>query len=339
MRIAIIGAGALGTALVGLLRIAADAEDHAEPLDIWLIGSASVATHINAIRTQGLRLDLAEYLPPMLIPNVLSRFMQPIHGIHVTDQPREAFPCELAIVLVKSYRSDDAGKQAIQLLADDGLLIGLQNGIGNDAVLATYVPADRLVMGATLLGATSVEAGRIKVASLNPTTIAWLPQFTERQRGWLMRLQALLKRVHAPLSFAEDVQRILWSKLLVNCAMNPLTALLEVPNGVLVETPSAYGLMTEVVREVLLVAQTIGIDLPYSEAEAMAMVERAVSSNRANLSSMLQDRMHSKRTEIDALNGAVVRLAHEHGLRVPINETLVHMIHAMETRYGVRTLD
>ncbi|MBX3081772.1 MAG: 2-dehydropantoate 2-reductase [Anaerolineae bacterium] len=336
MRIAIIGAGALGTALAGLLRIAADSESMPDPMDIWLIGSASVAAHLDAIKTHGLALELADYLPPQLSAAFVSRLTAPITTLHVTDDPREAEPCELAIVLVKSYRSEEAGAQAAQLLAADGLVISLQNGIGNDALLTKHIPAERLILGTTLLGAAATGAGQIKIASLNPTTLAWPPHLTERQQAYLRRLQRFFALAHASLTFAEDVERTLWTKLLINCAINPLTALLNIPNGVLVETPAAHAIMRDVVREVLSVAPAVGVDLPYTVDEALALADTAAISNRANISSMLQDRRRGKRTEIDALNGAVARIAHEHGVSVPINETLARLIHALETSAAVQ---
>ena len=335
MRIAIIGAGSLGSAIAGLLSIAAEVErEGADPLDVWLVGSESVAAHLVAIKEHGLSLELAEYLLPMLPNDLAARFREPIRTLHVTVQAKEAFPCEVAIVLVKSYRSEVAGVQAAHLLAADGLLISLQNGIGNDRQLAMHVPSERVIIGTTLLGAAITANGQIRIASLNPSTLAWPNHLTEHQQGCLLRLQGLLAQVHATIQFAEDVQRVLWTKLIINCAINPLTALLDVPNGFVIEDVAAHGMMAEVIREALMVARAVGVELP-SEAEMIQMTENAAESNRANLSSMLQDRRRSKRTEIDALNGALVQLAREHQLSVPFNESLVHLIHALEVRYGV----
>jgi 2-dehydropantoate 2-reductase len=335
MRIAIIGAGSLGSAVAGLLNIAVDVErDGADPLDVWLVGSASVSGHLDAIREHGLALELAEYLPQQLPSDLVARFWEPIRTLHVTEQAQEAFPCDIAIVLVKSYRSEAAGAQAAQLLTADGLLISVQNGIGNDVQLAKHVPSERLIMGTTLLGARTIADGQIRIASLNPSTLAWPSQVTERQQSFLLRLQELLGHVHAPVNFAEDVQRVLWTKLVINCAINPLTAMLDVPNGFVIEDMATHAMMVEVIREALIVARAVGVELP-TEIEMIQMAENAAESNRANLSSMLQDRRRGKRTEIDALNGALVQRAREHQLSVPINESLVHLIHALEVRYGI----
>ena len=137
---------------------------------------------------------------------------------------------------------------------------------------------------------------------------------------------------------SPDVNEILWSKLVVNVAINALTYVLGVPNGALDELQGAKAIMHDVIEEAVLVARVEGVEL--DAGEAAQRVSRVVEATAENRSSMLMDRIRNRRTEIAHINGAVARRARTHELEAPVNETLTRLVLADEQarRLGKSTL-
>lgn len=237
-------------------------------------------------------------------------------------------PVDLLIVLVKAYATADALSWAAGAIGPETVALTLQNGLGNAEALATVVGADRVLAGTTAQGATQVGPGLVRHAGSGPTAIApWAPGGpAEREVG---RVADWLSRAGIPTGVAGDGRVLLWSKLAVNAAINPLTALLGVPNGALLELDGARELMQRAAREAGQVACALGVRLPEDPVERALAVARATAANR---SSMLQDLERGRPTEIEAINGAVVAHGHRLGVPTPVNESLTLLIRAVQAR-------
>ncbi len=224
-----------------------------------------------------------------------------------------------ALALVKSYQTGRAAAQLREYLAPDGLLVTLQNGIGNQEQYKQTLGAERVAVGVTTLGATQVKPGMVEPAGEGPIFLSQHPR--------LPRLQNYLNKAQFQLEITEDTEALLWGKLVINAAINPLTALLRLPNGELLQRPSARALLQSSAREAAQVAASLGITLPYPDP--LEAAENTARQTAVNFSSMLQDVQRGTLTEIDAICGAITRAGEKAGVPTPVNRTLWQLILAL----------
>ncbi|MBE3142465.1 MAG: 2-dehydropantoate 2-reductase [Planctomycetes bacterium] len=242
--------------------------------------------------------------------------------VHATDNPAECKGMRFALVLVKAWQTERAAHQLSDCLAEDGVALTLQNGLGNDTVLALTLGLLRVARGVTTLGATLLAPGLVCLGGDGTVSLESHPR--------LSPLEEMIHRAGFVVNVVSDLQSLVWGKLAVSSAINPLTALLRVKNGELLERPSARALMGELARETAGVAKTLGVALPFPGPELAA--EDVAQRTAENQSSMLQDVLRGAPTEIDAINGAVVRLAEEKNLQVPVNRTVWSLVKAIPVR-------
>jgi len=246
--------------------------------------------------------------------------------LQATSQPDALLPTDIALILVKSPQTEATARLVAQILQPHGLAITLQNGLGNLDILAAAVGQARAAQGITAQAATMLAPGRLRHAGSGPTYLAG----TAAQRPMLAQVAALFNRAGLETSLADNADSLVWGKLAVNAGINPLTALLNVPNGALVENEFLRQVMAAAAAEVAQVAAALGIQLPYPDAAAhAAAVSRATAANR---SSMLQDLSRAAPTEIDAISGAVVRAGQQVGVPTPVNQLLLKLIKLKETQ-------
>ena len=284
----IVGSGALATLFAARL---AAAGNSVVMLTTW-------PEAVTALRIHGARLveasDVAHAYP-----------------VHVVSDPHQCRGISQALVLVKAWQTARAAAQLAQCLPADGLALSLQNGWGNREQLQEALGASRVATGVTTLGATVLEPGCVRAAGDGPVML-----------GKHAALQPLAKRLAAAgftVQHSDDIAGLLWGKLVINAAINPLTALLRVPNGALSEEP-LRSLMGRIAEEAAYVGHSLGLRLPFADAAAAALdVTRRTAANR---SSMYQDVLHGRPTEVDAINGVVAREAERLSLAAPINQTL-----------------
>jgi 2-dehydropantoate 2-reductase len=293
-RLLIVGTGAMGCLFAGLL---------ADVGEVILLGTWKEG--IEAVRSHGVRLLTAageRRLP-----------------VGATDDPQEVAGVGQALVLVKAWQTPRAGTQLVGCLAPDGVALSLQNGLGNWEVLRAALGEARAAVGVTRTGATMLAPGVVRVGGLGPTTLGENPR--------LDRLRHRLKAAGLDVEQVDDPTGALWGKLAVNAGINPVSALLRLCNGELTERPGAREVMRQAATEVQGVAEALGIALPFADAAAEA--ESAARASGNNQSSMLQDVLRGARTEIDAINGVVVRMAETVGAPTPINRMLWRLVSAL----------
>ncbi len=306
MRIAVSGAGAMGSLFGGKL----SAVTEVTLLDPW-------AEHVAAMQRDGLRiveLDGRETTVP----------------VTATTDPATVPEVDLAIIFVKSHGTRQASQWTSHFLAPDGLALTLQNGVGNGEMMAEVLGADRVVAGVTSHGATLLGPGQVRHAGCGPTHFATRPEIAER----LSDVVTVFEQAGFEVHLSDDLESLVWGKLIINVGINGLTAILRVPNGQLVEIPAASALMAQAVAEAEAVCQAKGISLPYDDPLGRVQeVARATATNRA---SMLQDVLRGAPTEIGVINEAIVREGKRLSIPTPINEFIVTTIRAIEGSYAVR---
>jgi 2-dehydropantoate 2-reductase len=224
-----------------------------------------------------------------------------------------AAPAEVVLVLVKSWQTETIAPHLDRLVAPDGAVVTLQNGLGNVEKLGP-----RAHLGVTALGAVMMRTGHVRLISDGPTILAAPPWAVEVFQHAGLDTQAVE---------AAQAQEGLWGRLVANCAIGPLTAILRVPNGELLARQDAALLLDRAAVECAMVAWSQGIRLPFNEP--IAHVRETVERTALNQSSMLQDVRRGAPTEVDAFNGAVVREGYRLGITTTINEALWRMVRAL----------
>jgi len=238
------------------------------------------------------------------------------YKVHATDDAREVDGAKYALVLVKSWQTERASFQLKESLASDGLAVTLQNGLGNRETLMRDLGPARVALGITTTGATLLGPGLVRAGGDGVISI-------ERHQA-LVPLEAALRSSNFNMHIVDDAQSLIWGKLVINAAINPLTALLRVPNGELLSHPKARKMMGALARETADVAEAEHVHLPFSNPVSAA--EDVARNTARNHSSMFQDVSRGAPTEIDAICGAVTRRAEVHGIATPYNRACWQLV-------------
>ena len=295
MQIAVVGAGAVGCYYGGLLARAGHA--------VTLIGRAQ---HVDAIRAHGLRLQT-------------QRFDERVR-VDASCEASAAAGAQLALCCVKSTDSEAVAAQIAPHLAADALVLSLQNGVDNAARLQSQL-AQRVVACVVYVATEMAGPGHVRHHGRGEVVLGASPASHE--------IAALFASAGIPASVRNNVAGELWAKLILNCAYNALSAITQLPYGVLRNLAGVEAVMRDVVAECLAVARASGVEAP---GDAWEAVERIAASMPAQYSSTAQDVMRGKRSEIDHLNGFVAREGDRLGVATPVNRALWVAVKGIEAR-------
>jgi 2-dehydropantoate 2-reductase len=293
MKVTILGTGAMACLIGSRLTSFAD---------VALLGAWLEA--IQAIRRDGIRIRYDDGVKSAPVP--------------ATDSPEACRDSDLVIVLVKSQQTRSATSRAREILKPDGLALTLQNGLGNIEVLAEVFGAERSAAGVTTMGAYVESPGAIRFGGEG---VVWLERHPRIQPAYDLFHQAGFE-----VGITDDLLSLQWGKLVVNSGLNPLTALLRVPNGRLADRPALRSLYLDVIAETAAVAKACGITLPYADPAKMAL--EVATRTADNRSSMLQDIENSREPEIEAITGAILQAAERAGVDAPLNRLLYRLMKA-----------
>ncbi len=303
MKISIIGSGAMGSLFGGKLAMAGQ--------DVVLYDV--YREHVDKINASGLEIE-----------DAATGKVEVMHPKASAD-PEAVAGSDVMIIFVKSTSTDEAAARFKAFAKPGTIALTLQNGLGNEEILRRHFGPSRTAAGVTSQGATFLGPGRIRHAGKGPTHMA----MADGDTGKLAELAAALAAAGFEIHVDKDVAGMVWSKLLINVGINALTALLGVTNGKLVNYEDTKALMADLVNEAMLVAKARGVSISYPDPVA-TVYEVAVKTG-ANASSMLQDFQKSRQTEIDFINGAIVREAHALGIPVPVNEAMTRLVRTLDT--------
>jgi 2-dehydropantoate 2-reductase len=310
MHIVILGAGALGSLFGSRL-----SRSRAR---VSLLSTNQ--SHIRAIRERGLTV---EELDGSLSRHEIPAFTDP------AQIPQKA---DLVLVSVKTTMTQKAVRSVLGFCTPSTVFLTLQNGVGNWERISEIVGQGAAIVGVTAQGATLLEDGKIRHGGNGPTVLG------EFQGPATERVHAAVQCLVDGGMVAEagdNMQQLIWQKLMVNVGINAITALTHIRNGQINEIPDARALSRAAVLEALKVASRKGFEFQVDMVERVFAVAEATARNR---SSMGQDVDRGRATEIEAINGAIVHYGVELGVAVPVNQTLTQLIHILEFSYGKSSL-
>jgi 2-dehydropantoate 2-reductase len=301
--VCVVGCGAVGSLFAAHLA-------QVDGVDVWAYDV--VEAHVRAINTGGLRLVGAEELTGR---------------VRATTDAEELPSCEFGIVATKSMYTDDAIAQTARAFAN-GAVASVQNGVGNEEVIAEHVA--RVIRGTTFPAGRVLEPGVVQMDARGDT---WLGPFEPRPAAMpeIRRLAEALTRGGMNTKSLEDARGAQWTKLIFNAATNPLGALTRLPHGRLCELAETRTLISALVDEGKAVADAMGITLDSDPGELVDHAAKVAYGHRA---SMLQDILAERATEVEALNGGIVRFGAEHGVPTPLNQAIAALIEGLEQSWG-----
>lgn len=311
MKIAVVGPGATGCLLAALLARLFASEKNSRDT-VWLLDKHK--DRAEKISQQGI-----------LIAGLHGEFRVKIQASAVTQEIGIA---DLVIITVKSYHTQQAILHAKPLVGKDTAVLTLQNGIGNIETIQEAVGQDKVIGGVTNLGATLVDVGQVIYAGKGETAIG---RMDGKIPAILRSIREIFNRAGLETRISRDIKGALWSKLIINAGINALTAITGLKNGRLIEAEETRRILRQAVTEAIRVAKRKKIKLLYDDP--LAKVEAVCVATSENISSMLQDVMKNKVTEIDYINGVVVRQGQELGIPVAVNATLTDLVKTIERNY------
>ena len=307
MKIVIVGPGAMGCLIAAFLSKSKE--------EVWLLDkNADNAAKINEIGISLEGVSGTWQAKPKATAN--------IENISKAD---------LILICVKSFNTKQAVEQIKPLLQENTKIMTLQNGIGNIEIIAELVGEERVIGGITNEGATLIDIGRIRHAGRGDTLIGTLDGKVPVE---IRSIREVFNKVGLQTKMSRDIKSLVWSKLIINVGINALTAITQLPNGKLTEFEGTKRILRDAVTEATRIAKRKRIKLVYDDP--LAKVEAVCEGTSENISSMLQDVLRKKRTEIDFINGVIVRLGQELGIAVPTNKLLVDLVKTIESSYKQR---
>lgn len=310
MKVLVIGLGALGTVYSCLLSVAGhEVTGLSRPASIGKI-------RMNGVKVKGI---WGEYTTKLF--NVVSE---------VSELHHQTF--DMIIVTVKSFITEEIAQQIEPLVGDNTYVFLLQNGYGNYEAAAKTIPENKLVLGRVIFGAETLAPGESKVTVIADDVIIGTPKNLINSK-LLEEFAGIFSQALIPTKASSEIMTYIWGKIIYNSALNSLGAIFEVSYGELAEEPFTRELMNKIIGEIfnLLQARNVPMFWPDAQIYLTNFYKYLIPPTSAHHSSMLQDIRSGRRTEIEALNGAVVKLAHQSGVSVPVNEVIVSMVKAKES--------
>jgi 2-dehydropantoate 2-reductase len=305
MIVTVVGCGAVGSLFAANLAQLDDVEVWA--LDVW-------PEHVEAINAGGLRLSGAG--------EVVGR-------LRATTDPAELPASDFGIVATKSMHTGPAVASAAHAFAD-GAVVSVQNGVGNEEAVAEHV--ERVIRGTTFPAGKILEPGHVQWDVKGDTTIGPFEPSPAPLEA-VERLADACTRAGMPTTAVPDARGPQWLKLIFNAATNPMGALTGLTHGRVCEDPELRRVVTALVDEGKAVADAQGIELG---GDPEALIDHAARPDVAydHKASMLQDVEARRQTEIDFLNGGIVRFGREHGVPTPMNEAITALIKGLERSWA-----
>ena len=316
MRFLVFGAGGIGSAFGGFL-----SRRH----EVTLLGRE---WHIGPIRKRGLKVT------GIWGDHVFKDFA----GLYHDETKLERARGDFDYVLLTTKANDTAHSAEIisRVISRDTIVVSLQNGLGNIEKLAKRIDSERILGGRVIFGVV-LGKGSIEVTvSADDTLIG--EAVAEGGMGKARRLAALFNECGLKSRAAKDIHRHIWSKVIYNCALNPLASILNTTYGELLNSDDTKRLMREIVGEIYGVAEAMKIKLtpPTAKGYVRLLFTKLIPLTAAHHPSMLQAINHRKKTEISALNGAISELGRHHEVQTPVNDFLTRLVTARETLAGCR---
>jgi 2-dehydropantoate 2-reductase len=304
MNIAIVGPGAIGILFSATLIKAGQ--------NVWLLDHNK--QRAEAISKNGITLE--------------SRDKAYNYEVKITHEPQDLLPMDLFIICVKSYDTKKTISLIKPVLKDNSFVLTLQNGIGNIEVISEVIGEDRVIGGVTSQGANVIGEGKARHAGFGETVIG---SVSGKIPVFLKDIREIFNKAGLETRISKDIKSLIWSKLIINVGINALTAITHLRNGQLLDYEGTRNILQQAVSEAVRIAKRKRIKLIYDDAIEKA--EAVCQATSQNISSMLQDVLRKKKTEIDYINGAIVRQGQGLGIATPVNSLLLDLVRSIELSY------
>ncbi len=300
MRICVVGCGAVGSLFAAHLAKAGEAEVWA--YDLW-------EEHVAAIRRNGLRLSGAA--------DVTAR-------LNATSNPNDLPRCDYGIVATKAIHTRSAIAQVAHIFGDKSAVCSVQNGVGNEEIIAEYVKY--VIRGTTFPAGHAIAPGHVGYDIKGDT---WIGPFepTHTSMDKVEALAGLMTRSGMNTIAMSDARGAQWTKLIFNAATNPVGALTLLHHGAATRFEPTGRLFADLISEGEAVATKLGITL---HGDPRELVQKGANAPGRHRASMLQDVLAKRPTEVDFMNGAIVKWGAETGVPTPLNQALWALIKGLE---------
>ncbi len=254
-----------------------------------------------------------------------------LDGIYADIRPLMTINPDLIILTVKSFDTENTMKEIAPLVGEKTLVMAAQNGYGNYETVARIVGREHALLARIIFGARLLGIGSSEITGTADAVRIGQPEGAVGENV-CREIAAAINAAGIPSEFAPDVYGILWDKILYNCALNPLGALLECNYGSLADNEGIRQVMNAMIREIFEVAKAHGIAMRWDGADAYIdnFYTELLPPTRQHFPSTYHDLKAGKKLEIDALTGAIVRLGQEKGVPTPVNQTVTNLLKAKE---------
>ena len=300
MKIAIIGAGAMGSIYGGHLSL------HNE---VYLVDTNQ--TVVDQINAAGLK----------LLENGQDVIYRPTAVTSTEGLPE----MDLVILFVKALFSKAALASNQSIIGQNTYVLTLQNGSGHEDILSEFVDRGHIIIGTTEDNGAVLEAGYVRHGGEGKTNVGMLE---EDQNGMLPALKDAFDCCGFQVCIRENIQELIWDKLMTNVSLSAVTGILQVKMGYIAANPYAWNLAAQLVKEAVAVAE--GMGMKFDEAAVLEKVRITSENNPEGITSICADLAAGRKTEVDTISGSVVRASGKCGVPAPTHEMIVNIVHAME---------
>lgn len=307
MKITVIGPGAMGLLFGGKLAACAD---------VSLIGSN--AANLKEINEKGVTIKRDGSSVTRMVP------------AYKGGSRRE--PADVVLLFTKAYQIRDVLSENRGLIGPDTMLLTLQNGAGHDRVMREFADSAHVLIGTTKQGSYRESASVIVNSGLGETVFGGAASQGEQapDRARLEELRSVFENAGFPCAVSDNIRFEVWNKLMINASSSVLSGVLQVPQGYVAENEMAWSICEDLIREIC--AAAAGEGAVFVPEEQILRVREHLRKAPDGYTSIYADIKNGRKTEADFICGAVVRAAQEQGLRVPVQETILRLVHAMEGR-------
>lgn len=304
LKVCIVGCGAVGSLFAAHLALKGEAE-------VWAYDVSK--DHIDAIRKNGLRLSGAAEFTAKL---------------HATSNAKELPRCDYGIVATKAIHTRSAIAQVAHAFDDESAVCSVQNGVGNEEIIAEHVKY--VIRGTTFPAGHPICPGHVGFDIKGDT---WIGPFepTKTPMAKVEELAGVVTRSGMNVIALKDARGAQWTKLIFNAATNPVGALTLLHHGAATRFPATAQLFNDLIVEGEVVAKALGIEL---HGDPRALVQKGASAPGKHRASMLQDVLAKRPTEVDFMNGAIVKWGEETGIPTPLNKAVWELIKGLEHAWG-----
>lgn len=234
---------------------------------------------------------------------------------------------DLVIIFVKASGTRASLEENKDLFKDNTIVMTLQNGFGNEEIVKEFVKLENIVVGTSQHNSINLGDGRVKHSGTGKTTIGSLT----KENNSLEKIKEVIIGAGLKAEISDDIKRLMWAKLFVNLSSNTFTAITQAPICSLIESDNTWEYAKKLIKEAIEVAKADGQEFNYDEV--LANVKHLCQDDGNGFTSMSQDVKNKRVTEIETINGSVVKKGKMYNIPTPYNELVVNIIHSIEDTY------